>query len=114
MLKEKGGRCCRVPHGRGGRGRICRSIRAQGAQGLIFDWLDQADTAVPGCDGAGALVCMRVARLKSPHASRKAENHPDPWTGMSPNDRAIYEAERRRYWEQEWDSGRFNGLPTKP
>jgi hypothetical protein len=33
---------------------------------------------------------------------------------MSPNDRAIYEAERRRYWEQEWDSGRFNGLPTKP
>ena len=44
----------------------------------------------------------------------KKQNHPEPWEGMSAGDRSAYDAERRLYWEQEWDSGRFEGLPSKP
>ncbi len=43
-----------------------------------------------------------------------AQNHPPPWNGMTPEDRQIYDAERRLYWSEQWDSGRFSGLPERP
>jgi len=44
----------------------------------------------------------------------KRPNHPSPWTGMSEADRATYKQEKWLYWAEQWDSGRFTGLPSKP
>ncbi|MFG0242778.1 MAG: hypothetical protein ACF8R9_08345 [Phycisphaerales bacterium JB054] len=41
-------------------------------------------------------------------------NHPSPWQGMSAPDRRIYDKERTLYWQQQWHSGRFNGLLERP
>jgi hypothetical protein len=41
-------------------------------------------------------------------------NHPAPWAGMTPSDRAAYDYQRQLYWEEMWDSGRFVGLPSPP
>jgi hypothetical protein len=60
---------------------------------------------------------MRVREmLTSDHVGKgnKAANHPEPWVGMSSADRSAYNAERKKYWEEMWNAGRFSNLPKQP
>jgi len=31
--------------------------------------------------------------------------------GLTPEERSLFNAARKRYWQREWDSGRFRNLP---
>lgn len=52
-------------------------------------------------------------KLQAGHrgVGQQGVNHPDPWPGMSPANRALYKADKRNYWALQWDLGRFDGLP---
>jgi len=62
-------------------------------------------------DPRDPLRVQEMSRSSHRGKGNKGPNHPSPWKGMTPADRAAYNAERTLYWEEQWDTGRFNSLP---
>lgn len=70
--------------------------------------------APKGPDGKSIEIHHVGQNPEGPFIEITSTNHrrvPNPLPGLTEEERKLFNAARRRYWEREWDRGRFRSLP---